>query len=391
MPIRSTGHNEAVRNSLRLGRLFGIPIGMHWSVAAVVVLLTYVLATSTLRSFLPDTSLTSRIVVAAAGAAAFLLSLIGHELGHALTARRHGIEVEGITLWLLGGFARLSRQPRTPGAEFWVAIAGPAANVVLAGGFALGAVAATRYDAPELVRGVLSWLVVVNLLLAITNLLPGAPLDGGRVLTAIIWKRTGDAELARLRSARVGLGIGAAVVVLGLLERFRWSQETGWGTLLVGAFVLFAAKGEIGAAALRRRLQATPLSAIMSAHPSAVHESMTIQQFLDHHGPGPERALPVVRWGSDPIGYVAPSLLLDVGQPERSWTSLGRCMLPLNHVPRAWTSESVAALMDRSGGAMPSMVVLHEPRRGQPIGTLSRGQVRHLVEMPIDFWGREGH
>ncbi len=357
----------------------------------MVVLVSYVLATSTLRSFLPNSSLTARSIVATAGALGFLLSLIGHELGHALTARRHGIEVEGITLWLLGGFARLSRQPQSPGAEFWVAIAGPAANVLMAGGFGLGAVAATRYEAPELIRVVLFWLVVANLLLAVSNLLPGAPLDGGRVLTAIIWKRTGDADLARLRSARLGLAIGAGVVVLGLLERFRWSQETGWGTLLVGAFVLFAAKGEIGSAALGRRLRATPLSSLMSSNPSPVHESMTIQQFLEHHGPGPERALPVVRWDSHPIGYVAPNLVSSIGQPERSWTSLGRCMMPLDHVPRAWTSESVAALMERSGGSMPSMVVLHEPRRGQPIGTLSRGQVRDLMERPIDFWGRERH
>ena len=357
----------------------------------MVVLISYVLATSTLRSFLPNSSLSARVVVATAGALGFLLSLIGHELGHALTARRHGIEVEGITLWLLGGFARLSRQPQSPGAEFWVAIAGPAANVVLAGGFGVGVAASVRYGAAELVRVVLSWLVVANLLLAVSNLLPGAPLDGGRVLTAIIWKRTGDPELARLRSARVGLAIGAGIVLLGLLERFRWSQETGWGTLLVGTFVLFAAKGEIGTAALGRRLRATPLSSLMSSHPAPVHESMTIQQFLEHHGPGPERALPVVRWGNQPIGYVAPNLVSDVGQPERSWTSLGRCMLTLDHVPRAWTSESVAALMERSGGSMPSVVVLHEPRRGHAIGTLSRGQVRDLMDLPIDFWGRERH
>lgn len=378
-----------MRDSLRLGRIFGIPVSINWSVAGVVILLTYVLSTSTLPARFPTSSLTARVAVAVGASLLFLLSLIGHELGHAIVARRNGVGVEGITLWLLGGFARLNRQAQTPGAEFRIAAAGPAANFVLAIVFA-GVVAGLRpYQAADLVVAIMGWLMAVNVLLGLSNLLPGAPLDGGRILTAAIWKRTGDAELARLRSARLGMVIGGLLAVLGSVEVFLWSRNPGWGTVVVGLFILLAAKGEIAAAATRRRLASTTLSSVMSDHPRAVHESMTLDQFLNAHGPGPERAQPVVRWGVEPIGYIAPNLLAGIDPAARSWTTLGRCMVPVASVTRGWTSESVATLMERAGGDMPPMVVLHEPSQGKPVGTLSRGQVRDLMSLPVDFWGRE--
>ncbi len=380
-----------VRHSLRLGRIAGIPISMNWSVGVVVVLLTYVLSTSTLRSLFPDAPLSARVGVAICGSTLFLVSLIGHELGHAVIARRNGVGVEGITLWLLGGFARLSRQAPNPGAEFRIAAAGPAANFVLSGLFGV-IVAMGRYRSwPELVTAMFAWLIAVNLLLGVSNLLPGAPLDGGRILTAIIWKRTGNGELARLGSARLGMGIGTVIFGLGIAEVVHWSRLSGWGTVLIGTFIVLAARGEIAGAALRHRLASTPTAALMAAHPRPVNEAMTIEQFLRTQAPGPELARPVVRWGSEPIGYVAPGLFASVDPVERSWTPLGRHMVPVGGVQRAWTTESVAALMERSGGEMPPMVVLHEPEHGSAVGTLSRGRVRTLMEEPVDFWGRDRH
>src|SRR3712207_6323064 len=159
-------------------------------------------------------------IAAVLAAVAFLASLLAHELAHALVARRNGVEVEGITLWLLGGVARLRGGARTPGAEFCIAGVGPLTSLVLGLLLMAGAVLARLAGADGLPVAVLEYLAGINVVLAVFNLVPAAPLDGGRVLRAFLWRLRGDAWSSAVTAARAGRFFGFALIALGFLQLF---------------------------------------------------------------------------------------------------------------------------------------------------------------------------
>ena len=179
-------------DGIRFGSIGGIRIGIHWSVLFVAWLLAWGLATSVLPGEAPGMHPAGYWLAGLAVAGLFFVSLLAHELAHALIARRSGVEVEEVTLWLLGGVAKLRGEARTPAAEFWIAAAGPIVSGSSAGGFWLAGVTLDGAGAPSLAVAAMAWLARVNLVLAVFNLLPGAPLDGGRILRAIVWHVRGD-------------------------------------------------------------------------------------------------------------------------------------------------------------------------------------------------------
>ena len=379
-----------MRDSLRLGHIAGVPIGINWSILAVAAYLVVTLTFGALPRWFPSASLSSRLLVSSGATALFFVSILGHELGHAIAARRHGIEVDGITLWLLGGLARLKAQAPTPRAELEVAAAGPGASFLIAGAFAGSAIALDATTDFRLAAAGLSWLAITNILLGGSNLLPAAPLDGGRVLSALLWYRWGEAERARLFSARVGLVVGGLAVIGFVAAQFAIDEFAIWWVVLgvgTGAFVAQAAIGEIRGSVIRRRLDDTTTASIMHRHPPAHPDSMSAAAFLDWartHPTGP--ACAVVRWDDQPIGYVAPGSIEALGAAERSWTTLGQVMTPVATVARAWETETVATLLGRLDDAQ-TEVVVHDPASGTVTGTLTRAHLDPLFARP-DAWGR---
>lgn len=379
--------------ALRCGKIAGVPIKMHWSVVAVVVFVAGSLATIGFPRLYPEAGLTSRILWGLAAAVVFLLSILGHELGHALAARRHDIGTEEINLWLLGGIARLTKQAETARAEFQIALAGPLASLLIGAGL----IGLARYlrDANDYgLAGTVFLLVgAMNLVLAASNLLPGAPLDGGRVLTAVLWHRSGEPERSRLTSARVGMILGALIFLVGMAEVMIWDRQTGWATAATAAFIGLAAKSEIAGAVIRQRLRDRPMDAVMSHYPHPVGDSTTVHQWLSSLSDDLLRtAVPVVRWSHDPIGYCTPMAALDVPHGERSFISVRDLMVPESDVARAWSSEPIASVLKRTGGSYErfgddGFVVVHDAATRRPIGTASDLQLHPLFARP-DFWGR---
>ena len=197
---------------MRLGKVAGVSVGAHWSTLLVLALFATLLATTELPATAPGYPTAAYWVVAVVLAGVFLASILAHELAHAAVARHHGVPVDSITLWLLGGVAQLHEHARDPDGELRIALAGPAASLVI--GVVSGVVAAAVYTTggPGLLVGALAWLATVSVVLAVFNLLPGAPLDGGRVLTALLWRRSGDERAARQRSARIGQVLGQVLI-----------------------------------------------------------------------------------------------------------------------------------------------------------------------------------
>ncbi len=375
--------------SLKIGGIRGIPIALHWGLLVLAAGFILLLSVDGFRRVDPGSPLWLRSTVATVTVLAFLASVLAHELGHASVARRHGVGVLGISLSLYGGAAQLDQQAPTPRAEFAIATAGPLVNLaigLIVGGI-VAAVTGFGFDS-RLIVGAAIWLATINIVLAVVNLFPAAPLDGGRVLTAGLWKRLRDAELARIIAGRVGLIVGAAMVPGGLVLAWWW----GWRGLVVsvaGLFLIDGAKNEVRSATVRRRLARTPTHELMVVDPPVVSDTLTVDQLFWFAGQDRHRvALPVVRWGTDPIGYVVPADGADLPTPSRSWTRISTLMRPTPEVARAWMTEMIGDVIRRQPPEEDLVVVVHEPSAGRVVGTVSSAQLDELLRWP-DIWGRD--
>src|SRR5919198_241699 len=248
--------------------LGGFRVGFDWSILVVLALVSWSLATSFLPVGWPGYSSGAYWLAALVASGAFLGSRVAHELSHAITARRAaGVEVELITFWLFDGVALLRDELPTPRLQLLVAGVGPLTSLVL--GLALWGLAMVleALGVGGLVVGTVLWLALMNGALAVFNLIPGSPLDGGRVLHAILWRLRGDRTRAALAAARVGQGVGVVLIGLGALGFLLAGNPGGLWSALVGWFVLGAARSEGQLAALRLRLGDATVRDVMRAEP----------------------------------------------------------------------------------------------------------------------------
>ncbi len=230
-----------MRSSLRLGRIAGIEIGVNWSWLVVFALISWTLASAVFPSTNPNLSKGAHIAMALVAATLFFASLLAHELGHALRARRDGMRIEGITLWLFGGVARFRGMFPSAGAEFRIAIAGPAVSLAVGGACVLVAWGASL---PEGVDGVVAWLGYINLTLLVFNLVPALPLDGGRILRSALWHVKGDFRSATRIAVAVARAIAFLLIGAGLFLFVFQSSFSGAWLAFIGWFLLQAASGE---------------------------------------------------------------------------------------------------------------------------------------------------
>lgn len=231
-----------MRNSLRLGKYFDVDVGVHWSVLLIAALLTSSLAGTILPSEAPGYAAAGYLIAALATTGLFLVSIVAHELGHSVVAKNNDVGVSGITLFALGGVAALKSEPATPGAAARIALAGPAVSVAVGVASLLGAAAAGAVGLPGLAVVGLTWLGFINLVLAVFNMVPALPLDGGRVLQAALWKRTNDRHRSTIGAATVGRYLGWGFVGLGL---WQFTQGgAGLWTAFIGMFIITSARRE---------------------------------------------------------------------------------------------------------------------------------------------------
>lgn len=224
---------------IRVGRLFGIELAVHPSWFFVLVFFASTLATGFFPRAHPEWGLTTTWGVAVAATLLLFASVVAHELGHSLVARSQGVPVSGITLFLLGGVARLGREPDSPGREAWMAVAGPLVSVAIAGG-SLGA--ASLMPGPDQLVALLTYLGVANAILVAFNLLPGFPMDGGRVLRALLWRITGDRVRATVWAAGVGQAFAWLFIALGTGQILVAGGLGGVWLILVGWMLIQAAR-----------------------------------------------------------------------------------------------------------------------------------------------------
>ena len=316
-----------MQSSFRLGRVAGIEIGANWSWLIVVALIVWVLAAGVFPESNPGLSDESYVAMAAVAACFFFASLLLHELGHAVQARREGIELDGITLWVFGGVAKFKGRFPSAGAELRIAVAGPLISLAL--GVAFLALALLLH-LPAAVDGVVYWLGYINLILLAFNLLPALPLDGGRVLRALLWARKGDFGAATRTAARLGRLFGQVLIAWGLVVAILGGQIGGLWLAFIGWFLLMAAEGEAGLAEARTALEGLRVSDVMVRDPVTTPPDLTLRAFMDdvflaHR----HTSYPVTEDGS-PLGLV--SFRRVAGVPRDQWGQrrVRDCMVPVD-------------------------------------------------------------
>jgi Zn-dependent protease len=359
--------------TLRLGRLAGIPVLVHWSLLVIAGLIALNLG----QVLSPDGGVSAWSVIAAGLAAgAFFASVLAHELAHALTARRHDVGTDSITLWALGGVAHLSSEPRSARAQGWIAVAGPAMSLVLGFVGIAAALGLHALGAPEEFTTVTAWLGVINGLLAVFNLLPGAPLDGGRVLAAVRWGRHGDRYRAMEEAATAGRVLGWSIAGLGV-----WLLLSGYNGLLIalsGAFIALNATVERAGARVRRQLGPVMVADIARfglAHTSAHTDIDTI--LWQRQRMGPPRVVVVVDDASRPVALAAEDDLWDVDATRRSMTPVGEVAIPLDHIGHVTPDTTLAEALSQIQPSHPLLTVWHQDRL---VGVVPADVLRNRIE-----------
>jgi Zn-dependent protease len=332
--------------SVPLGRLRGIAVGAHWSTIVAVIVIAQVVAVSVLPQTAPGHTAPVYWTAGVFAAIAFMLSLLAHELAHALVAQRLGVGVARIDLWLLGGVSRLSSSPRSPRAEFLIAVAGPATSVaigVLAG--AAGTALAT-WGAPALVVSPVLWLAITNCVLAVFNLVPAAPLDGGRVLAAAVWWRTGDEHRGTKAAAIAGRAFGTALAVFGLMQVFAGALSGLW-LVLLGGYLVFSSTAEQSANDVRHRLGDVLARDVMTPDPPIAPGWWSVQTCLHTLASGPHRQVfPVMSFDGTVAGVVSLAELVRVRDPLN--TRVGDMCRPLSGAPVASPDEPLLDVLART-------------------------------------------
>jgi Zn-dependent protease len=352
-----------MRGSIRLGSVRGLVLRAHWSVPLIMMFFAYGLADRTLPGYAPGLAPVVYAVAGVAGAVLLLVSLVVHEAAHALTARRAGMGVRDVTLWALGGFTRMDR-PTTARATFMVAVSGPFASLLL-GGIGLGAAAALE-AAPgwRIVVAVLGWLGGTNLVLGVFNLLPAAPLDGGRLLQAALWWRTGDRERAQRAAGRSGQVVGMVLAVLGWLA-FARGMSGGLWLILVGVFVAGVAAAERRWAELVTALRGLRVGQTMTAPVVTGPDWLTVDRFLAEVAAHARHSmLPLLDFEGRPSGVVQLSRLAAVPSAQRASLRARDVATPLSRCALAAPDELLTSALERMGteGRLLPILVLDDSR-----------------------------
>lgn len=226
----------------RLGRIFGIEIHIHGSWLIIAALVMWSLSSAALPADFPQITGVARLLMASVITLLFFISLLAHELGHSVVAMARGIPVHRITFFLFGGMAQTSKDSRTPGEEFLIAVAGPLTSFLLAAfSFTLWYVGQGAGWSP-VVAGIALYIGVLNLVLGVFNMLPGFPMDGGRVLRALIWKATGSVTSATRWASRVGAGMAWLLILLGFWQMTTGDVMGGIWLIFIGWFIRHAAR-----------------------------------------------------------------------------------------------------------------------------------------------------
>lgn len=363
-------------NSLKLGTIFGIPIRLHYTWFLIFALVTFSLSWQYFPSVYPQWSVVQYWVVGIATSLLFFGSVITHELAHSLVSKRNGTPVKSITLFIFGGVAHISREASRPMAELAMAAAGPLSSLVLGGFFALVALVARPVNEPVAALG--SWLFRINVMLALFNLIPGFPLDGGRVLRSLLWHFTGNYKRATRTATLAGQGVAYLFILGGILIMFIWRDWfSGLWLAFIGWFLDNAASASYRQAMLRESLQGYTARDVMTQDAPVVNRGLTLRQLVRDYVLPTGRRFYLVVDGDRLEGIMTLHNIKTV--PESRWdtTPVGEAMTPREKLQIAPPEEEAMSLLERMDeGDINQVPVVSE---GRVVGMVARDNLLRFI------------
>lgn len=374
-----------VQAQIKLGRISGITIGLHYSWLIIALLITLSLADHfhSVNSNWSDTVLWSAAIVTGV---LFFVALLLHELAHSLVAKARGLRVRDITLFALGGVSQIESEAQDANSEFWIAIAGPLTSTVI--GLVLLGLASLAGGPPgsepaSPVTAVLLWLGYINLVLAIFNMIPGYPLDGGRVLRAVIWWITRNADRATRIAARVGQLVAFGFILLGVFRFFVGANLGGLWLAFIGWFLLDASRSSYLQAQLKTELGGHRVADLMDRDCPTVEGHLSLQDFVDEYLLRSGRRCFVVMQNDRVAGIITPNEVTGVERDRWAQTSVQSRMRPLSEL-RTVQPETAAlqALEMMSREDINQLPVISD---GKLEGIFSRAHVLRFLQMQADL------
>jgi Zn-dependent protease/predicted transcriptional regulator len=340
-----------MRSTIRLGRILGIEVGLHYSWILIAILVTLSLAAQ-FHTTNVNWGGTVIWAMAVLTGLLFFASIVLHELSHAVVARRRRLPVRAITLFALGGVAQIENEPEDASTEFWMGIIGPITSFVI-GGLCLGIVwiagwsPGSRPDAP--LAAMTLWLGYINVTLAVFNMIPGFPLDGGRVLRAVLWWVTGDAGRSLQISARIGLAVAFGFILLGFFRFFTGSGIGGLWLAFIGWFLLEAARESYSRVRLTDELRGIRVGDIMARDCPTIDSETNLQAFAEDHLLRTGRRCYVVIRNGAVAGLITPNELRGIDKSRWPFTTVNDTMRPLEGLHTVNPDTPVSEAMDSMG------------------------------------------
>jgi len=340
-----------MRSTIRLGRLFGIEVGLHYSWFLIAMLITMSLAAQFQASH-SEWGASVIWALALLTAIFFFAALLAHELSHALVARAHGLTTRAITLFALGGVAQIEKEPEDAKTEFLVGIVGPASSAVigvasLAVAFLLGWRIGATPETP--LRAMFVWLGYINLMLAAFNMIPGFPLDGGRILRAVIWLSTKDGTRSTRLAARTGQTVALLFIALGIIQFFTGAGFGGLWIAFIGWFLLQAATASYTSVTLNSTLQGVHVSDVMTTQCTSVDGNMNVHEFVEDYLLRTGQRCFVVERNGEVQGLVTPHEVKELERPRWPYTTLYDVMRPLDQLHTVSPATPIMEALETMG------------------------------------------
>jgi Zn-dependent protease/predicted transcriptional regulator len=369
-----------MKAQIKLGRIFGVEIGLHYSWFIIALLITFSLAEQFQQNN-PAWSDGLRWGIAIVTAVLFFAAIVAHELSHAIVAKLRGLPVRSITLFALGGVAQIEKEAADAKTEFWMGIIGPITSFVI-GLVCLAITFALGWTPPQFPQtplpAMLMWLGVINIGLAIFNMIPGFPLDGGRVLRGIVWWVTGNAVRATRIAARVGQVIAFLMILYGVMQFFRGAGFNGLWMAFIGWFLLSASRESYAQMIISEGLRGLRVGDVMSRDFPVVDAHSNLQTFAEEHLTRTGRRFWVVTLNGQPEGIITPHEISGVPRNRWPYTTVADVMRPLDATrtvnPNTPVTEALEVMARQDLNQLP---VINEKGLA---GLISRSHILQLIQ-----------
>ena len=369
-----------MRAHIKLGRIFGIAIGLHYSWIIIALLVTLSLRSQFAEAH-PDWSDAVTWTTAIVTGLLFFVSILLHELSHAAVAKLRGLPVRAITLFALGGVAQIEKDAADAKTEFWMGIMGPIASVLigivcLALSFLLGWNLADEPGGP--IAAMFMWLGVINIVLAIFNMIPGFPLDGGRVLRAILWWITGDANRSTRIASMVGQFVAFGFIIIGIWRFFSGAGFGGLWLAFIGWFLLDAARASGAQVEITERLNGVRVSDVMAREFPVIDGNSNLQTFVQEHLlPTGHRCFVVLEQGQ-PAGILTPHEVKTIDRARWPYTTVSDVMRSLENLRTVGPERPVAEALEVMGREDVNQIPVVQ--NGKFAGIISRGHILRVLQ-----------